>query len=142
MLCCYEGRVLTKTFDYLFKRHRLERRWIYIIIFGLLFLLAWMGTHYNIKSVLLYLIPATLSIVQYLYPTVILWGTFFFLAFSSAGFYLYAMAFDMIKLITGVRPSILVDTDDSIIIIAFVCILVWIVYILFVSRPQLRMDGK
>ncbi|MDL1964245.1 MAG: hypothetical protein LWW98_07920 [Deltaproteobacteria bacterium] len=117
----------------------MEKRWIFLIALLPFVLFALAGYQYG--AFLLYMVPAIFCVVQYFYPTIILWGIFFLTFISGAGVYLYLLFSDLYKLATGVRPQALLDFDDSIVFITLVLVLVWIAYILFISRPDLSFSN-
>ena len=83
------------------------------------------------------MIPAILCLVQFLYPTIFLWGIFFIIFLSGSAVYSFLLITDIYKIIVGIRPSTLLDIDDSVVFILLLAILIGITYILFISRPQL-----
>jgi hypothetical protein len=83
------------------------------------------------------MIPALLCLVQFFYPTIFLWGLFFIIFLSGSAVYCFLFLFDIYKLIIGLRPSALLDVDDSVVFILLLAILIGITFVLFVSRPRL-----
>lgn len=119
---------------YLFRKSPMNRRWIFLIAIIPFSLLALMGAEYG--AFFLYFWPALLCLIQFIYPTIFLWGIFLIVFLSGSVAYFILILKDIYKLIVGSSPSILIDFDDSIVFILFFIILVAITLGIFLSRPH------
>ncbi len=125
---------LNKLVNILFSRREQKAKWIYLIGSIPLAIFALIGLDYG--AFFLYAIPAIILIFQFLYPTLVGW--LFFLLIFTAGAITYTVLLisDIIKLAQGIRPSALVDIDDSIVFI-FLIILLWgLTYGAFKMKPK------
>ncbi len=133
-------KVMRKVLYYLFKKSPMRRQWIFIIACIPFVLFGLIGAQYG--AFFLYMIPGGLCIIQFFYPTIFLWGLFFIIFLSSSATYLFILLTDIFKLFNGLRPSALLDIDDSVVFILLLLILIGITFVLFFSRPRLTSIKK
>lgn len=110
--------------------------WVYFLAALPLFVFALVGVEYGASA--FYLIPAVICVVQFFRPTKPGWLVLFVLYLTGTATYLVALVKDVAQLAGGSRPSILVDSDDSVVFVLLVIYLLAVCYGLFRVRPMFR----
>ncbi|HSG31103.1 MAG TPA: hypothetical protein VLB82_06100 [Thermodesulfobacteriota bacterium] len=71
-----------------------------------------------------YLVPAIIAVVQFFKPRMFIWCLLLLIYFVASIQYFYLLIADIIRILTGGSPSALLDTDDSVVFITFVLVIV------------------
>lgn len=118
----------------LFEKGKSKHKWIYLVGFVPWILIAIIGAEYG--AFWFYVIPAILCLVQYFFPTILLWGVCFFLYLVPIIYYLNYLLADIYRLLVGIRPTAMVNYVDSLVFITFEIVLLLVTYFIFLSRPK------
>lgn len=110
--------------------------WVYLLASLPLLIFALVGAEYG--ALAFYLIPALICVVQFFRPTKPVWFVLFVLYLAGTAAYVVALIKDVVQLAGGGRPSILVDSDDSVVFVLLVIYLLAVCYGLFRVRPMFR----
>jgi len=111
--------------------------WIYLVVSLLFFVLSIAG--YGYGATYYYALPGFLCLLQYFYPTVIghlIFSTIF--AVVSCGYFLI-LAMDIMRMIQGIHPKILVDFGDSFV---FILLFIFLIIITFIMVKNLLNQKK
>jgi hypothetical protein len=106
--------------------------WVYLLAALPLLVFALVGTEYG--AGFKYLIPALLCVVQFLRPTKLGWLVIFVLYLAGTTDYVVALIKDLVRIAGGQQPSILLDSDDSVVFALLVIYLVAVCFGLFRVR--------
>ena len=118
-------------------RHlRPQGSWVYFLAALPLFVFALVGVEYGASAY--YSIPALICVAQFFRPTKTVWLVLFVLYLMGTGGYSVALIKDVGQLVGGGQPSILVDSDDSVVFVLLVIYLLAVCYGLFRVRPMFR----
>jgi hypothetical protein len=115
--------------------HRTGSRSTAYLVFGLVF--AFFGLvdqEYGLTW--FYSILAVICLLQFIVPTPVGWGAVFVLFAVATTAMLFAVARDIVRLVVGGSPTVLLDLDDSCYVILFTVVLLGITTWLFRTRPR------
>ncbi len=116
-----------------------ERSAAYLLLALPLLLIALIGSQYGAAA--LYAVPAIICILQFFRPTFIGW---LFVFLPCAGMTLVwsgGLLIDIIKIMTKQHPSILLDSNDSIVFIIALAVFVGLSIWLWSVRPKLKINA-
>lgn len=118
-------------------RHlRPQGSWVYLLAALPLLVFAIVGLEYG--ALVFYLLPALLFLVQFFRPTKPVWLVLFVLYLVGTATYFVALIKDVVQLAGGGRPSILLDSDDSVVFGLLVLYLLAMCFGIFRVRPMFR----
>jgi hypothetical protein len=126
--------------NFFFGKQPIQGSWIFLIA-----AVPWVLTAlfaYEYGGFYFYIVPAVLCLVQYFYPTRFLWGCFFGIFTLAAVVYTGFFAVDLVRIIIGAQPDVFVDLDDSVMVLMFWSVLVFVPLFLFTHRPDLSSESE
>jgi len=111
------------------------RRASYLAAAALLILVSLFASSYGLRSVAPYALAATFCVAQFFLPTVVGW--FLVAGFFSvvSAYYLLILVGDIGRLDEGVRASVMLDFDDSLMFLGFLFVLLSMTIWLLSSMP-------
>jgi len=115
---------------------RPQGSWVYLLAAMPVLVFAIVGLEYGAWA--FYLLPALLCLVQFFRPTKPVWFVLFVLYLVGTAAYVVALIKDVGQLADGGRPSILLDSDDSVVFVLLVLYLLAMCYGMFRVRPIFR----
>jgi len=119
-----------------YRNLRPQGSWVYLLAALPLLVFAVVGLEYGAWA--FYLIPALICVVQFFRPTKSVWFVLFLLYLVGTAAYVVALVKDIVQLGGGGQPSILLDSDDSVVFVLLVIYLLAVCYGLFRVRPMFR----
>jgi hypothetical protein len=103
------------------------------------FVFLWLLSHGHVEALWL-LLPAALCLVQAIRPTRSIWVGVFGIYLVFTGIYGLVLLSDLMTLSGGGTPSVLLDTDDSIVFIALELAFIGLTAWLWIVRPKRTYD--
>jgi hypothetical protein len=130
-------KALSKVIHFLFSRRLQKWRSLFIVAaLPLIYFSIW-GWEYGVS--LFYVIPATISIAQFFYPTMVAWIIVSFLYFIWAVSYILAVLLDLYKKVRGMPNSALfVDVNDTIFFLALTLFVTLLCLGLLIAKPKIK----
>jgi hypothetical protein len=116
-------------------RRQQKARWIFIVASLPLFLFALMGLQYG--AFFVYFGLGIICLWQVFYPTLIGWAFILLVFMGGASLYLIETVKDIIKIVSGERPNIFVDFDDSM-FFGIVILLILVVAVVLIKAKPVR----
>ncbi len=110
--------------------------WVYLFAALPLLIFALVGLEYG--AFVFYLIPALICIMQFFRPTRTVWLVLFVLYLAGTVAYVVALIKDLVRITGGGQPSILVDSDDSVVFVLLIICLLAVCYGFYRVRPMFR----
>ena len=111
-----------------------KRSLVYLVAAVLFAVIGLAGLEYGALPA--YLLPAFICATQFTYPTPLGWGLVFIPVTFGAALWTFALARDLVWLVLGRRPSVLLDLDDSVVFLAALFITIVVAVILYRVRPR------
>ena len=130
-------KVISKFSRFLFSRRLQKWRPLFIVAaLPLIFLSIW-GWEYGVSA--FYVVPATISIAQFFYPTMFAWIIVSLLYFIWAVSYILAVLLDIFKKIKGLPSSALfVDFSDTVFFLALTLCITLLCLGLLIAKPKIK----
>lgn len=129
--------VMSKIIHFLFSRRVQKWRSLFIVAaLPLVILSAW-GWEYGVSA--FYVVPATISIAQFFYPTMFSWIMVSLLYFIWAAFYILAVLLDVFKKVRGLPSSALfVDFGGTAYFLAVTICVTLLCLGLLIAKPKIK----
>jgi hypothetical protein len=117
----------------LLQRRVLRARWIFVVMALPLILFGLMGAEHG--ALLPYATLAGVCLLQFFYPTLLVWGFLLVLYAVGSVVYVYTLAADALRVMRNQKPEVLLNPYDTAFFLALVGVLVALTIILARNKP-------